>query len=259
MSVADVLMISEKRRNILLLLLEGAKSSKELQTLLNVEWPSLKHPIKELKEERFIIQENSTYRLSNIGKIMVEATLPLLDMVSTFEGDVHYWRSRDLNVVPKELAKRIGEITDYSLIRLDVNKMFEPLKYSLQDITHSSSLIALLAIVEPTTPKLLQTIAENGSKISIVVTEEYLEKIKQISYAELNKLLNLKNVNLFVFKEAVKPPQIMIADNKMTAIFFNENGKYDYMEIVTDNEIALKWGEELFIYYKDLSRPLSEI
>lgn len=51
----------------------------------------------------------------------------------------------------------------------------------------------------------------------------------------------------------------MLCNNVMATIFFNENDKYDYIEIVNHNESALKWGEELFIHYRDMSTPLIEI
>lgn len=68
----DTIMLSEKRRSILLLLIEGSKSSEEIKNSLGGNWRLLKQPMKELKEEGFIVQDDSTYSLTNIGKIMLE-------------------------------------------------------------------------------------------------------------------------------------------------------------------------------------------
>ncbi|WP_440951457.1 helix-turn-helix transcriptional regulator [Methanococcoides sp. FTZ1] len=259
MSIADVLMTSKKRRDILISLRDGARTNKEIKASLNIDQVLLKHPIRELKEEEFIVQDDNSYQLSNIGKIMVEATLPLLNTLTVFEKDILYWRSRNLDIVPEELTEKIGELSDCNVVKLNVNEMFEPLKNYLNNCQNLKSLEILLTIVEPTAPKLLLLFAEMGSKISLLVTKEYLEKIKQIAYEELSILLELENVSIQVFEKDLKPPQIMLSDTTMATIFFNETDKYDYMEIVSYNENALNWGKELFLHYKNISHPLTEI
>lgn len=195
----------KKRRDILILLFDGDKTNKELQTLLDIDQILLKHPIRELKNEGFIVQDGDSYQLTNIGKIMVEATLPLLNTINVFEEDIHYWEKRNLAVVPEELVERIEELSNCNLVKLDVNEMFEPLKNHLTRCPNLRSLKVLLTIVEPTTPKLLLLFAKMGSSISLLLTKEYLEKINQIAYEELSILLKSKTVTVHVFEKDFKP------------------------------------------------------
>ncbi len=38
----------------------------------------------------------------------------------------------------------------------------------------------------------------------------------------------------------------------------NQNGKYEYGELLSADENAIAWGSELFEYYKSISKPLFE-
>ena len=259
MSLANILMLSEKRRNILLLLQEGPKDSKEIKCSLNSTWDLLKHPIKELKEDGLITHDNGVYGLSNTGKMMIESAFPLLSMLDAFEENTSYWNNRDLAKIPKDLRKRIGEIGDYELVVPDVDHMFEPFKNFIIESSNTNYLKAVLVMFNPAVPAILSEIVERGVEISLVLTENYVKKLKDMTPAELNKLLSSKNTDIFVFNDDIKPPQIMLTDHNMTIIIFDQKGKYDYKELVNSDEKALNWGQELFMYYKHMARPLTEI
>ncbi|NOQ48660.1 MAG: DUF1724 domain-containing protein, partial [Methanococcoides sp.] len=41
--------------------------------------------------------------------------------------------------------------------------------------------------------------------------------------------------------------------------FFNKEGMYDHRKIMSFDESASKWGEELFTHYQNLSRRITEL
>jgi predicted transcriptional regulator len=49
----------------------------------------------------------------------------------------------------------------------------------------------------------------------------------------------------------MSPPAFTVTDNTLLISFFNKNDRYDHQDILSNNETALKWGRELFSYYKD--------
>ena len=67
-SLIDLAFLSEKRKDVLLLLVEGPKTGDEIKTALNVNSTAIMPQIKKLKEGRLIIQDKkNTYRLSDMG------------------------------------------------------------------------------------------------------------------------------------------------------------------------------------------------
>jgi predicted transcriptional regulator len=82
------------------------------------------------------------------------------------------------------------------------------------------------------------------------MNESFGDELKSLNYYE--------NVNFFMIEEEINPPEIVLGDEEMTIIFFNLNGKYDYRELLSSDNASLDWGNELFDYYKGISKPLVE-
>jgi len=54
------------------------------------------------------------------------------------------------------------------------------------------------------------------------------------------------------------PALIAIANNIMTVGLFNESGKFDRQYVISFEPQAIKWGQELFKYYRDMSREVNK-
>jgi predicted transcriptional regulator len=99
-SLLDLIFLSEKRKNILLLLLEGPKDINTIKKILKASATSVQPQIKMLKEKRLVVQDKDVYRLSEIGKIVAEKMKPLLDTLSVLEQNSDYWADRDISKIP---------------------------------------------------------------------------------------------------------------------------------------------------------------
>jgi predicted transcriptional regulator len=91
LQLVNLLLFSEKRKDLLLLLEEKPRSIDEILDMLQIPRVSLLPHIKKLKEEGLILQQGDIYSLSIIGSILVKKASPLLDAASTFEGNDYYW------------------------------------------------------------------------------------------------------------------------------------------------------------------------
>ena len=258
-SLIDTIFLSEKRKNLLLLLLDGPKSSDEIKEALDVSWRAMIPQIKKLKENDLVIQENKIYSLSSVGKLVVENMRPLLDTLKVVELDNNYWVNRDLSTVPEGLSKRIGELGDCILVEPDLDHLFElPAEFTVH-IKGSKNVLICASYFHPAYPGLYSELVDNGVELSIVMTESVLERFKQDCMDELKKMLGSKKVHLYVCDEGIKPPTVIITDEALLLSFFNISGKYDHKDIVSSDPGALEWGKELFQYYREISRQLSEV
>ena len=100
-SLCDTIWLSEKRKNLLLLLMEGPRDIEQIKTSLNVNSKAMMPQIKILKKQGLILQKGDTYELSEIGKLVVGNMLPLLNTLEVIEENKEYWASRDISVIPR--------------------------------------------------------------------------------------------------------------------------------------------------------------
>lgn len=179
--------------------------------------------------------------------------------MTLFDKKPAYWLNRDLNSIPRHLAKNIGEMHNYQLVVPEMNQMFEPLRILKDSIFNPKHLMLSLVLFHSEIPSVLSEYVEKGTETSLVLTEHVFEKMKKNFHTELDELLRLRNVNLFVWDKDITPPQIAVSEQGMLIIFFNKMGKYDYNVLLNFDESALKWGKELFMHYRDLSKPVTKI
>lgn len=93
-SLCDTIWLSEKRKNLLLLLMEGPRDIEQIKTSLNVNSKAMMPPqIKILNKQGLILQNGNTYELSDIGTLVVGNMLPLLNTLEVIEENKEYWAS----------------------------------------------------------------------------------------------------------------------------------------------------------------------
>lgn len=240
----------------MLVLSSGPKSRREIAASLDVSWNLLKQPVKELKDAGMIFQEDDDFRLSNNGQLMIKAFMPLLNMVNTVSYDSNYWINRDLQAIPRYIAKRMGELSNSNLVTLSMDYMFEPLKQFIETAITPGYLHMVLSLFDPEAPMILSELSKKGVQISVVFKEQIYNKMNENFGEQLQKLLTSENISFYELDSEINPPELMITDKEMVVIFFNQNGKYDYRELRSSDERAIKWANDLFDYYKSISETV---
>lgn len=252
-SLVDIVFNSEKRKNVLLLLIEGEKSRDEIKMSLNVTSTALIPQIKKLKDNGLVIQNGDYYTLSNMGEVLVENMLPLLNVVNVFEENNDYWKNRNLKGVPKHLLKRFGELGSCLIIEPDLNYLFEFPKEFTENIAKSKYVMAYNAYFHPEYPALYSKLAEKGIEISLVLTDSVFERMQHDFSEEIGKFTAPENTELMVSKEMSGLATLVTTDRFLFLCFFNEQGQYDHTILMSFDSKALQWSKELFDYYKDKS------
>lgn len=258
-SLMDTVWFSDKRRKLLLFLLEGAKGPDEIKDAFGVSWHSLILPLKELREDELILNNDSVYELSSIGKMIAENVKPVDGILNLLEGNTDYWADRDLGEIPPHLLDRIGEIEDYTIVEPDLNNMFELPERFLQSLHSASRIHVVFSIYHPLYPGLYCQIARKGIPIELVLTESVLTRMREDCMEEMENVLQLPNMHLFVCDNNIVPPSLTNTDTMFLASLFTKDGRYDHRDVLSFAKGSIEWGRCLFDHYKKDSRELSRL
>jgi predicted transcriptional regulator len=258
LGLLDLVLFSEKRKDFLLLLKEGPKDIEEILEKLQVPRTALLPQIKKLKEESLVIHDDGMYRLSMIGEIIVEKMQPLLDTLSVFEKNEEFWAGRKLAPVPPHLIKRINELGDYRLIEPDLSHTFDLNQEFVKNVYNSSYVHLFYSYFHPQFPALFLNLAKKGIEISIILSEAVYLRLVEDFKEEGKEFLRMENSSLYILekKEVEIPALIAVADRIVSLGLFSESGRFDRQHVVSFERQAMKWGEELFEYYRDMSREV---
>ncbi len=254
----DLILFSEKRKDFLLLLKDGPKDIEETLEKLQVPRTAILPQIKKLKEENLVIQEEGVYRLSTIGEIIVEKMQPLLKTLEIFEKDEDFWADRRLSPIPPYLMKRINELGDYRLIEPDLSHTFDLNPEFVTYLSSSNCIHMFLCYFHPQFPAFFLDLGRKGIEISLVLNDAVYSRYVEDFKKEGEEFLKLENSSLFILeKKEVEIPALVTSTNKIMILgLFNENGRFDFQYVTSFERGAIKWGEELFQHYRDMSREV---
>jgi len=258
-SLLDLILLSEKRTNVILLLLEGPKDIETIKKRLNASATSVQPQIKKLKEQNLIVQEKNLYRLSEIGKIIADKMKPLLDTIYVFEENADYWTDRDIRGIPPLLLRRINELGHCTVIEPQIDHIFELIPGYVENAEKATRLQAAIPYFHPLFPSFYLKIAENGASLSLILPESILKRWVEDYREQTEKFIKMENTKLFVCTDCDRIPAITAADNFMAIALFPKNAMFDRKYIICIEPGAIAWGKELYDYYEQRSERILDI
>jgi len=257
--LVDLLFLSEKRKNILLLLMEGPKNIETIREILKANATSVQPQLKKLKEQHLVTQEEDLYVLTDIGRIVVEKMKPLLDTLDLLEGNADYWANRDMTAIPPELLRRINELGQCTTTEPDIDRMFELIPLLVENMKKAKRVRALLSYFHPLFPAHYLDLARKGIKVSLFIPEPIMRRWVGDYRAETEEFLSLGNVELFTVKENNKVPSLMVADNFMAMALFPKSAVFDRKYVMSFEPGARVWGEEYIDHFQKLATRIEKL
>ncbi|MDI6898190.1 helix-turn-helix transcriptional regulator [Methanocella conradii] len=246
-SLLDYLASSRVRKNVLYRLLEGSLSLKELCGAFNTSPSSIIPRLKELESIGLICKEDGKYCLTFTG---VEAAKKLIQTERVFgllERYPDFFNVHDLSVVPENLLDRLDVLGECRLVQnsLDsVNATWEV----VERLEGSSSLAGISPMFDSRLPGIILSIARRGTPLSIILTRSIYEKVASGYKNDLREFLSCENARLYVIGEARLA--LVVTDSFLALSLFKGDGFDAQTSLMSREKSALKWGEELFEYYK---------
>ncbi|MGB9928733.1 MAG: helix-turn-helix transcriptional regulator [Methanosarcina sp.] len=258
-SLCDTIWLSEKRKNLLLLLMEGPRDIEQIKTSLNVTSKAMMPQIKILKKQGLILQKGNNYVLSEIGKLVVGNMLPLLNTLEVIEENKEYWASRDTTVISEDLFMRLGELGECRVIEPDLNHLFDLPREFTENLLKSRKIMSSISYYHPLYSSLYSRLAESEAEMEIILTRPVFERLKEECKTELESLLKSENTVVEVCEENLHLPTIAVTEKFMYLCLFDKHGKYDHRKVMSFDLSALNWGRELFTCYKKHTVKVTEI
>jgi predicted transcriptional regulator len=249
-TLIDLLFMSQKRKNLLLLLKDGGRTIEEIVDLLSFTPTGMLPQIKKLKEEFLIIQDDREYRLTPLAEILVEKMYLLVDILEVIEEHKDFWQERDLSDLSPAFLERLNELKPYSLIKPDPDKIFETPAEFLENMKKSEKILCLSSIFHPALPEMFLGTKDDNVEVTLIVTNRIYERLKNDFGKELKFYLTRENRQLFVYDNEMKIAMLTKTERFMMADFLTWKGSYDQESVISFEPVPLKWAEDLILHYK---------
>ncbi|MCL2862605.1 MAG: winged helix-turn-helix domain-containing protein [Methanimicrococcus sp.] len=251
-SISDVLFLSEKRRQILLFLLEGPKTIDDIKIHLNSKSSPIMVQIRILIRNFLIQEKNGVFFLTPLGSYTVKEMKNILDMFLIFDAAPKYWAEADFSALPPHLISRIGELGKTKLYYPDKAHIFDRTDVVEQNLGKSESLIEISSIFRKEYISEFLDLAEQEVAVSFILTQIVIDRLAN-DYPEVYyKYMRYNNVRFFVCSE-IKLASCTITDKFISMSFFNKSGYFFNHDLVTFDKRAKEWGSQMFHHFRSRS------
>lgn len=166
-TLIDILFMSEKRKETLLLLQDDVKEMKDLFRLLKTNRQSLLPQMRILEEHHLVFHEKDAYELTNIGRLIVNEMAPLVSITETLDIDINYWGTHNLDFIPHHLLERFGDLSNSRILKPNVVEMFEINKDFVESAMKSNSIYLISTIMHPAFPSILSNFVRSNRNVRL--------------------------------------------------------------------------------------------
>ena len=257
--IVEVLLSSEKRKNVLLLLLDGPKEMETLIKSLKTTRTALLPQIKILIESHLISKYGDTYKLTTIGKLIVEEMIVFLGTINMFGENRDYLGTHFIDFIPTDLLTKLLQLSPCNIIDISIGDFFDAEKDFLEKAIISKYWFQITSTLHPMFHDFYVEMIDHGTDVSVIITQEVYEKIKHDYYDDFKELIDTKLISFYVYPKSLDFASFILADQCINFRLFTQEGEYDNKKLLICSPAALEWGKELFEHYRHQSTPIIEI
>lgn len=245
----DTVTSSEKRKNLLIFLMDGPKTLEEIRTSLKVTSSGMIPQIRKLEKQMLVKLKGKNYALTDTGIIIASILNSFIKTNDIIEKYSDFWASHEIKVIPPLLLRRISELGNCQLIECKLSEMHEPHRDFLESISRSRKIKGISPIFNHSYPSFFLQLAQSGAEIYLILTEEVFHRIQNEYRDTLKKFLDIETTHLYVSDQDIKLACV-VTDCYFNMSLFFKNGDYDLQrDIVSVDNSAIRWGEELFNHF----------
>jgi len=245
------------RIKMLASLLEKPKTSTQLKDEIGVGASTVIHAARDLEQEGLLIEKTDGYHLTTIGKIMTLKLLEIIKTIYAMKRSKNFWMKHSIDGIPEKSIKNIYMLCEHELLTSSIRNVFKTLSVYMEITKKAKEFYGVSPVFVEAFVNLVTKLLNRGTKVNLVITEDVFEELKRINKKGLKKVLENKNLSLWVIKET-PPVAFTVTDAVFSLGLFDEEGVYDpTQDIVSFDKEALEWGRELFEYYKSRARRVT--
>jgi predicted transcriptional regulator len=243
---------SALRRDILIYLEKGKKPLSGIRDELGVSSTTAIHALRDLEKDTCVFQdEDRNYALTKIGELIALKLTDFIDAIKVLKKHQDFWLTHDLSGIPEHLLGKIGCLSNSNIVNIDALDIIKAHTTYLELLKTAKWIKGVSPIFSPDYPKVFEDLAKRALT-QLVLTESVLRKVIDVVGSEtIKSLIHNHHLEFFVTEEEIKVA-FTVTDTFLSFGLFRPDGIYDTTrDLVSTEERAIRWGTELFGYYRE--------
>jgi predicted transcriptional regulator len=244
---------------ILISLGEGTKTLSDLRDITGSSSQAILPVIRKMELEHLILSLRTEYRLTPSGKIVYSKVYDCVYTFSILKNQHDFWLDHFLEGIPSEFLEKIGNLRNSRIIRDTNVEIFQAYALFLNTIKQAQQIYRVTSIMSPGHADAMIARIYEGVPVELIVTPDVAAQLANELYREkFRSLKQYPNFSAFVVSEPVKIG-LLVTDSSISLGLYKKDGiTYDpYIDLISNDKVAISWGQEIYQYYKKRGDPIS--
>lgn len=248
---------SSVRTKIFQSLNEEEKDLSHLKSELDLGGPAILHAMKDLEAGQLVEKSDyGYYRLTNIGKIQAILLTDLIRTISVLSIDRDFWLTHDINGIPMNLLRGIGELSGCEVARSEATDVSRLHSNFIKKLKTSKKVKAVSPVFHPEFMDVLKKLLDDEVSIRVITNDDILNNARRHNEDYIKELSTQKNCAVWINDNI--NVGFAVTDEFLGLGLFTLNGVFDYglADLVCYTKESIAWGNRLFEYYIKRSKKL---
>jgi len=253
----SLLTFSEKRRDLLLYLLEQPSLLSDIRKKFDVSSPEIAPRIREMESANLIYKDHSTkkYTLTTTGKIIARSFKPFYDVITLIEKNEDFWNDHDLAGIPDYLLDRLADLKECDFYVDRFENIYDSYKTFTENIQRSSMIKGVSPIFFPSYPDFFAQLAEKSVPTSLILTKDVYDIVKSEHEEKMRAYYDAKCTELYLIDSA--KVAFVVTDIFFSMSLFFKSGNYDpRTDLICFDKKGIQWGNDLFEHYLSQAKKI---
>jgi predicted transcriptional regulator len=249
---------SRLKIQILLTLIHHNSSLSRLRDVTGSTSQALIPKIRSLEKQGLIEAVNYEYILTPLGRAVAINVEDFIQLVGGISQHQTFFTNHDLADLPAQFLSSIGDLYESEPKQDTTTDMFYVYSHYLEILKDATYIHGISSVASP---GLAQFIAEKvltGIPVELVVNNDVIELLSKEPYASnMQGLADFPNFTVWITSEKLKVGLTVTDKYLSLGLFKRGTNLYDSSSDLFSKDLrAVKWGENLFLYYKERSTKL---
>ncbi len=248
---------SEIRINILIALSEKPTTLASLVETTGRRAQLILRNIKDLEHLNLLERKGrGKYQLTSAGRILAQKAADLIKLLEVLRKHRNFWFAHDIEALPDFSLRELGALANSKLIESTANSSTSVMVGKKILMEAEERIFGVTSINNIEWKKAVTKAAQKGVKLFVVTSREVVDISTKGEFKPYTiKLLSSPNVDWRI-NDNIRLA-LGVTEKAMGLMLYTRDGLPDARRIlVSENPQALKWGEEVYKYYRERSEPL---
>jgi predicted transcriptional regulator len=250
---------SRLQTQIMLSLGEGKKQLYELRELTGSSSQAIIPKIRQLETAHYVESVGGEYMLTPLGNVVVPAMENLVRLLAIASKHNAFWAEHDLESIPISLLNDIGVLYNAEVVKDTDANIFNVYSQFLQIVNEASWIHGLSSVMSPTIANVIEQQVYAGTAVELVVSGDIVTQLQQEPFNQsMKKLSEHPNFTVLLARQPFKLGMTVTDRCLSLGLYKRNKSSYDTStDLVSYDEKAIDWGEQLYQCYRDGAEKIS--